>query len=135
LTAATIISEIGDFSAFSKPGKLTAYLGIDPSVKQSGQFKGTQNKMSKLGSKLLRRGIFTTALANIRKNHNSKNITPVLYKYYHEKCKNKPKKVALGAVMHKLVNTIFSVLRDRRSFELRNPEEHAKLLIAKKLAV
>jgi len=135
LTAATIISEIGDFSAFSKPGKLAAYFGIDPSVKQSGQFKGTQNKMSKRGSNLLRRVIFTSALANIRKKCNGENINPVLYEYYHEKCKNKPKKVALGAVMHKLVNIIFAVLRDKKPFELRNPEEHAKLLIAKKLAV
>jgi len=83
----------------------------------------------------LRRVIFTTALANIRKKRNGENINPVLYEYYHEKCKSKPKKVALGAVMHKLVNIIFAVLRDRKPFELRNPEEHAKLLIAKKLAV
>ena len=47
LTAATIIAEIGDFSAFSKPGKLVAYFGIDPSVMQSGEFTGTRNNMSK----------------------------------------------------------------------------------------
>jgi transposase len=47
LTAATILAEIGDFSAFSKPGKLVAYFGIDPSVMQSGEFTGTRNKMSR----------------------------------------------------------------------------------------
>jgi len=50
ISAVTILAEIGDFSAFSKPGKLVAYFGIDPSVMQSGEFTGTQNKMSKRGT-------------------------------------------------------------------------------------
>jgi transposase len=133
LTAATIVAEVGDFSAFSKPGKLAAYFGIDPSVKQSGQFEGTENKMSKRGSRLLRRIIFTTALANVRKNRNGKDNNPVLYEYYRKKCASKPKKVALGAVMHKLVDIIFAVLRDRKPFVLRKPEEHAKMLTTKNL--
>jgi len=128
ITAATILAEIGDFSAFSKPDKLTAYFGIDPSVKQSGQFEGTQNKMSKRGSRLLRRVLFTTALANVRKKRNGKEHNPVLYDFYRKKCISKVKKVALGAVMHKLVFVIFAVLRDKKPFELRTPEEHAKTL-------
>ena len=128
LTAATITAEVGDFSAFSKPGKLTAYFGIDPSVKQSGQFEGTKNKMSKRGSKLLRRVIFTTALANIRKKRNGEKCNPVLYEYYRKKCVSKPKMVALGAVMHKLVFIIFAVVRDKKPFVFRTPEEHAKML-------
>lgn len=63
ITAAIILAEVGDFSAFSKPDKLVAYFGIDPSVKQLGQFVGTKNKMSKRGSPLLRRVLFTTAMA------------------------------------------------------------------------
>ena len=113
LTAATIIAEIGDFSAFSKPGKLVAYFGIDPSVMQSGEFTGTRNKMSKRGSRLLRRVLFTIALANIRTKRNKEACNPVLLEFYKKKCQNKPKKVALGAVMRKLVCIIFAVLRDR----------------------
>ncbi len=37
---------------------------------------------------------------------------------------NKKKKVALVAVMHKLLNYIFAVLRDEKSFALRSPEDH-----------
>ncbi len=105
-----------------------AFFGIDPSVKQSGQFEGTQNKMSKRGSRLLRRVLFTTALANVRKKRNGKEHNPVLYDFYRKKCINKVKKVALGAAMHKMVFTIFAVLRDKKPFELRKPEEHAKTL-------
>ena len=49
ISAAAILGEVGDFSAFAKPGQLVAFFGIDPSVKDSGQFKSTQNKMSKEG--------------------------------------------------------------------------------------
>jgi transposase len=128
ITAATVLAEIGDFSAFANPDKLVAFFGIDPSVKQSGQFEGTQNKMSKRGSRLLRRVLFTTALANVRKKRNGNEHNPVLYEFYWKKCVNKAKKVALGAVMHKLVFVIFAVLRDKKPFELRKPEDHAKTL-------
>ena len=131
LSAATIIAEIGDFSAFSKPGKLVAYFGIDPSVRQSGEFTGTRNRMSKRGSRLLRRVLFTIALANIRTKRNKEACNPVLLKFYKQKCQSKPKKVALGAVMHKLICIIFAVLRDRKPYQLRTPEEHARMLAAK----
>lgn len=133
LTAATILAEVGDFSAFSSPNKLVAFFGIDPSVNQSGEFIGTRNKMSKRGSRLLRRVIFTTALANIRSKRNGDKTNPVLYEFYQKKCTNKPKKVALGAVMRKLVNIIFAVMRDKKPFELRTPEEHEELLLARSL--
>jgi transposase len=133
LTAATILAEVGDFSAFSSPNKLVAFFGIDPSVNQSGEFIGTRNKMSKRGSRLLRRVIFTTALANIRSKRNGDKTNPVLYEFYQKKCINKPKKVALGAVMRKLVNIIFAVMRDKKPFELRTPEEHEELLLNRSL--
>jgi transposase len=131
ITAVTIIAEIGDFSTFPKPKKLTAYFGIDPSVMQSGEFTGTRNRMSKRGSRLLRRMLFMVALANIRTKRDGEPCNPVLMDFYKKKSQYKPKKVALGAVMHKLVYIIFAVLRDRKPFELRAPEDHARMLAAK----
>lgn len=54
--------------------------------------------------------------------------------YYKQKCQNKPKKVALGAVMRKVVCIIFAILRDKKPYEMRSPEEHAKTL-NKKLSI
>ena len=54
---AVILSEIGDITRFPEPKKLVAFVGIDPSVRQSGEFVGTQNKMSKRGSPHLRPAI------------------------------------------------------------------------------
>lgn len=128
LTAATILAEVGDFSSFTKPGKLVAYCGLDPSVKESGKFKGTKNVLSKRGSKYLRRVLYTTALANIRRKRNGEEINPVLFKYYNDKCNSKCKGTVLGAVMHKLVDIIFAVMRDKQPFVLKTPEQHARLL-------
>ena len=58
---AIILSEIGDVSRFPETKKLVAFVGVDPSVKQSDEFVGTQNKMSKRGSPHLRRAFFLAA--------------------------------------------------------------------------
>ena len=124
LTAVTIMCERGDFSAFKSPKQHFAYFGIDPSVNESGMFKATEVHMSKRGSKLARRAIFAVALACIRTKKDGSAVNPHLYAYYKKKQESKPKMVAIGAVMHKICNIIFAVLRDNQTFELRSPEEH-----------
>ena len=59
MSAVSIMGEIGDFSAFSKPKQLFAYFGLDPAVKQSGKVEGTKVQMSKRGSAIARRVIHT----------------------------------------------------------------------------
>jgi len=123
-TAATLIAEIGDFSLFNSPKALTAFFGLDPSVNQSGKFNGDRNKISKRGTRIGRRILFTVAMASIRRTRNGKAINPVLRDFYASKCVSKKKKVALVAVMHKLLHYIFAVLRDQKPFEFRKPEDH-----------
>ena len=52
-----IISEIGNISHFSSATKLLAFAGLNPSVRQSGNFNATNTKISKRGSKHLRYAI------------------------------------------------------------------------------
>ena len=101
---------------------------------QSGEFIGTRNKMSKRGSRLLRRVLFSIALANIRTKRNQQACNPVIMEYYKQKCQSKPKKVAIGAVMRKFICIIFAILSDKKPYEMRSPEKHAQML-NKKLAV
>lgn len=70
LSAVSIMGEIGDFSAFSKPKQLFAYFGLDPAVKQSGKFEGTKVQMSKRGSAIARRVIHTLTLQSISISRN-----------------------------------------------------------------
>lgn len=124
LSAVTLMCEIGDFSVFSSPKKLYAYLGLDPDVKQSGKFNGTNVKLSKRGSRLARRVLHMMALNSIGILRNGQVKNPVLRSYYDNKCLSKPKMVAVSAVMHKLCNIIFAVLRDNKPFEIISPQEH-----------
>lgn len=54
---AIIISEIGDIKRFSNPTKLLAYAGLDPGIRQSGNFNAKTTRISKRGSKHLRYAI------------------------------------------------------------------------------
>jgi transposase len=126
LSAATLMAEIGDFSAFSSPKQLFAYFGFDPSVKRSGNFVGTKNKMSKRGSAIARRAVHTISTVSIGKTRAGNFNNPILRQYYDDKCKAKPKLVALGAVAHKVCNIIFAVLRDNKPFAVISEDEHIK---------
>ena len=127
LSAVTVICEIGDFSVFKSPKQLFAYFGIDPAVKQSGNFTGTKVKMSKRGSAVARRAIFTIAVVGIGVSRKGIPHNPVLREYYLQKCKSKVKLVALGAVMHKVCNIIFALLRDNKIFTVISNEDHIRL--------
>jgi len=124
MSAVTLMCEIGDFSAFKNPKQLFGFFGLDPSVNDSGKFKGSKNHMSKRGSRLARRVLYSVALASVRNKPNKQPINPVLQAYYQDKVKSKLKKVALGAVMHKVCNFVFAVLRDESPFVLISPDEH-----------
>ena len=123
LSAVGLMCEIGDFDAFKKPKQLVGYFGIDPAVNQSGNYCGSGFKMSKRGSRIGRRILYTIALQFI----GSSNGVPrnsVIKAFYLEKCKSKKKKVALGAVMRKVCNIIFAVLRDNKPYVIKTPEQH-----------
>lgn len=109
--AASILSEIGDISRFSTGVKLVAYAGIDPTVRQSGEFIGNHNHMSKRGSPYLRRAIWLAA--NVAKIHN-----PILKDFYSQKlAQGKHSLSATGAVARKLTYIIHAVLRNQKPYE------------------
>jgi transposase len=107
---AAIFSEIGNISRFDNPKKLVAFAGIDPTVRQSGNFIGTHNTMSKRGSVYLRRAIWNAAVVAAQKN-------PVLSEFYQKKrAEGKDYMTSIGAVSRKLCYIIFAVLRDKKTY-------------------
>lgn len=129
ITAITILSEIGDFQNFPKSKKLVAFFGLDPSVNESGKFKGSNNHISKRGTRIGRRALYAVALASIRSKRNGLATNSILLKYYKENMNGKSKKVGLVAVMRKLLGYIFSILKNQKSYEIRNPELHCKMYV------
>ena len=125
ISALTILVELSNFNYFSSPKKLVAFFGLNPSVQESGKYKSDHNKISKRGSKFARRALYFIALSSVRKKTNGELINSFLKEFYANKINHgKKKKVALIAVMHKLINYMFAVLRDQKKFELRDPAAH-----------
>jgi transposase len=129
LTAITILTEVGDFNSFLKPKQLVAYFGIDPSVNESGKFKSDKDKMTKRGTRFGRRALYAVALASIRSKCNGQATNKVLLDYYKTNLAGKKKKIALVAIMHKLINYIFAILREQKKYELRSPQVHQKMFL------
>lgn len=108
---AIILSEIGDIKKFSNPTKLLAYAGLDPSVRQSGNFNAKTTRISKRGSKHLRYAIHRASFVIVYNND-------VFYEYYTTKrSKGKSHNNALGHVCHKLVRVIFKLLTENIPFK------------------
>ena len=131
LSAVVLTAEMGSFDLFPSPKKLYAYFGMDPGVNDSGKFHGDRVHMSKRGSSLARRILHMIAINNLKVDKSTKApVNPVIYDYYIRKCASKKKIVAVGAVMHKICNIIFAMLRDNKPFELITPEEHCEQYLA-----
>lgn len=131
LSAVVLSAEMGSFDLFSSPKKLYAYFGLDPGVNDSGRFHGDRFHMSKRGSSLARRILHMAAINSLKVDKAIKTpVNPVIYDYYIRKCDSKKKIVAVGAVMHKICNIIFAMLRDNKPFELITPEEHCERYVA-----
>lgn len=113
ILAAAIVSEIGDIHRFKRSGQLVSYAGINPTVRQSGNFLGTKNRMSKKGSPYLRLALWQAAVVGVRHN-------PVLKSFYEQKIsQGKNHMAVIGAVSRKLTGIIFAILRDQQPFEER----------------
>lgn len=125
--APIILGEIGDIERFSNAKQLVAFSGIDPSVKQSGNFVGTKNKVTKRGSPFLRHALYIAATTSVRKESKGSQVNSVIYEYYQRKIKAKTKKQALGAVMNKLLRIIFSVLKNKQPFQLITPDQQVEM--------
>ena len=109
--AATILAEIGDINRFKSSSALVAFAGIDPTVRQSGEFSSTHNHMSKRGSPYLRHAIFLAATTC--SFHNS----PLNAYYKKKRDQGKHHLTATGAVARKLTTVIYAVLRDSKPYE------------------
>ena len=111
IIAACILSEIGDIKRFRNSAALVAYAGIDPTVKQSGEFCSTRNHMSKRGSPYLRHAIFLAASCC------SFHDNPLNDYYKKKRSQGKHHLSAVGAVSNKLTTVIYAVLRDGKPYE------------------
>lgn len=113
MTAVTLIAHIGDIRRFPSPEKLTAYIGLDCRVHQSGISIHGKGYLSKRGNRHLRCMLFNAAFIARQKN-------PDLKRYFEKKLSEGLHYTkALCAVERKLVHLIYAVWTRGTPFEDR----------------
>jgi len=112
-TAACIMAETGNPARFHSLAALASYVGVIPRLHESGKRKKTRTGPAlPLGNARLRRALWMPALSTLTHN-------PWLRAYYQRlRSAGKLPKVALVAVIHKLLAAVYSVAKHRRPFSL-----------------
>jgi len=104
--APRLIAEIGDVRRFHSGGALIAFAGIDSPPYQSGTFTGTQRRISKRGSSLLRKTGYEVmkCLKTVKPTEDS-----AVYLYMLKKeAEGKAKKVAKIAALNKFLRIYYA---------------------------
>lgn len=117
VTAAELIAEIGDIGRFSNADKLARFAGIAP-IRFSSGGKG-KDQASGQGNRVLKAIFHNLAVQQIQvaKGENKKQRNPIFYEYYQRKlAEGKTKKQALICVMRRLVNIIYSMMKNKTEY-------------------
>lgn len=109
-TAVLLMMEIEELDRFENAKKLSAFFGVNPQFKQSGDGAWAYH-MSKKGRPVVRALLYTSALCGIKYN-------PIVkQRYAAARAKGKNHYDAMGIVMHKLLRMIFGVLKHKAPFD------------------
>ena len=104
--APRLIADIGDVRRFHSSKALIAYAGIDAPPYQSGQFVGTQRKISKRGSPGLRKTGYE--VMRVLKSHKEPEDNAVYRFILKKETEGKAKKVAKMAGMNKFLRIYYA---------------------------
>lgn len=109
--ALAIIADMPDVSNFQKSGQFSAFAGVSPSHFQSGSSVRGKSRISRLGSKSIRKVLYMSAL--VVKNHN-----PHFQKFVQNlQKKGKAPKIIIVAIMRKLMCILFGMLKNSSNFD------------------
>ncbi len=110
-TSSKTIAFLGDkVNNFDKAKQMAAFIGLTPQQAQSGTSLN-YTRLSKIGDAELRKMFYMPALVAIQRDPNIKAFYEKLVN------KGKAKKVAICAVMRKLVHIIYGVLKSQKYFD------------------
>ena len=110
LTAAAVCRRIGQIDRFESADQLKAYLGIYPVRRQSGR-RERKSQMARHGDGLVRHLLFNCAKSASKWNPACKALFERLFKA------SQNHMYAWGAVMRKLVQVIFGVLKSKTTWK------------------
>lgn len=101
-TILALLSECGNLDRFASAKSLTGYLGLYPTLEQSGE-RERHGRLAKRGARLAKRALYLAAIAAIRHNDELRTI------YLNYKSKGRAKKECIIIVARKLVQIIYAI--------------------------
>jgi transposase len=104
-TALFLVVITDGFSKFDKASQLCSYVGITPTIRESGSSVRGKSRISKVGNKKLRNLLFLCAFNACKHNKGCREI------YERIAAKGKSKKLALIAVANKLLKQAFAIAK------------------------
>ena len=118
-TIARLLAFIGDVQRFDHAKALAAFVGLNPTVHQSGSSVRGKPHLSKKGNAALRCALYMPAIVARRYNPVIKEFADRL------KQAGKPNMVIIGAVMRKLLHIVYGVLKSGVPFDPAWSANHA----------
>lgn len=109
LGATVLLTAIGNIDDFAHPGKLAAYFGIVPRVRNSNETEHS-GRITKRGTKLGRTTLVQCALIAMR-------YSPYLAKFYHKVARRRSTGKAIIALARKFLSVIYHTLKNNWVFE------------------
>ena len=111
LMTSIIIAELGDINRFNNIKELTAYCGLDPSIKQSGKSVNIHGPISKSGNKYMRKILFIAINNIIRLTAISKFENDIEIYYRKKRNEGKHHYAAITACTTKLLRKILALCK------------------------
>ena len=106
----SILTELGDINNFSNYKQVIKYAGVAPLTHESSQYKAQHTKITKKGSKYLRKTLYQIITPVIKYNK-------VFREYYDLKIsQGKSHRCAQGHCVRKLLRLIFHILKTNQQF-------------------
>jgi transposase len=111
LTAAKLLAEVSDWSAFGSARQVAAYAGLTPRQRVSGSSVRGKPRLSKIGNAKLRCALYMPAVVALRCNPVIKAFCARLRE------RGLRSKALVGAAMRKLLHQVYGVLKSGRKFD------------------
>lgn len=109
--AAAITGYFGKLENFETAKQMVSFIGINPSVKQSGKSVRGRGSISRKGNSYLRKLLYLAALSASKHNADCSRL------YERLLSQGKEKKLALIAVANKLARQIFAIVKYNRVYD------------------
>ena len=110
-TTSIIIAELGDINRFNNIKELTAYCGLDPSIKQSGKSIDIHGPISKSGNKYMRKILYVACSNIIRLTAISKQENDIEIYYRKKRNEGKHHYASIIACTTKLLRKILALCK------------------------